>query len=169
MITMRAKGGKSNIIKVLISLHSCDTCPSMLLDCDCLLHFKYLRIKIPSKSVCTMYCCLLLFISLLLTCRIIATLPLFCSLSRFHSLFLPFPISHILHFYVDCPLSLDSGLGTSTSAEAKEYFSNLQTHEIDFTWDNKVTLTLPLTCLSLPLSSFSAAHPSTPFKLSNFL
>eukprot|EP01041_Mallomonas_annulata_P004201 gene4201-8354_t len=27
------------------------------------------------------------------------------------------------------------GLGTSTSAEAKEYFSNLQTHEIDFVWD----------------------------------
>ncbi len=26
------------------------------------------------------------------------------------------------------------GLGTSTSAEAKEYFSNLQTHEIDFKW-----------------------------------
>ena len=30
------------------------------------------------------------------------------------------------------------GLGTSTSAEAKEYFSNLQTHEIDFMWDDKV-------------------------------
>ena len=29
------------------------------------------------------------------------------------------------------------GLGTSTSAEAKEYFSNLQTHEIDFRWDEK--------------------------------
>lgn len=27
------------------------------------------------------------------------------------------------------------GLGTSTSAEAKEYFSNLQTHEINFKWD----------------------------------
>lgn len=26
------------------------------------------------------------------------------------------------------------GLGTSTSAEAKEYFSNLATHEIDFSW-----------------------------------
>jgi DNA topoisomerase-2 len=29
------------------------------------------------------------------------------------------------------------GLGTSTSAEAKEYFSNLQTHELDFKWDDK--------------------------------
>jgi DNA topoisomerase-2 len=29
------------------------------------------------------------------------------------------------------------GLGTSTSAEAKEYFSNLRTHEIDFRWDEK--------------------------------
>ena len=29
------------------------------------------------------------------------------------------------------------GLGTSTSAEAKEYFSNLQTHEIDFEWDER--------------------------------
>ena len=29
------------------------------------------------------------------------------------------------------------GLGTSTSAEAKEYFSNLQTHEIDFRWDER--------------------------------
>ena len=27
------------------------------------------------------------------------------------------------------------GLGTSTSAEAKDYFSNLATHEIDFSWD----------------------------------
>jgi len=27
------------------------------------------------------------------------------------------------------------GLGTSTSAEAKEYFSHLETHEIDFAWD----------------------------------
>lgn len=27
------------------------------------------------------------------------------------------------------------GLGTSTSAEAKEYFSNLETHQIDFEWD----------------------------------
>ena len=27
------------------------------------------------------------------------------------------------------------GLGTSTAAEAKEYFSNLPTHEIDFAWD----------------------------------
>ena len=26
------------------------------------------------------------------------------------------------------------GLGTSTSAEAKEYFSHLNTHEIDFSW-----------------------------------
>lgn len=26
------------------------------------------------------------------------------------------------------------GLGTSTAAEAKEYFSNLQTHELDFAW-----------------------------------
>lgn len=29
------------------------------------------------------------------------------------------------------------GLGTSTSAEAKEYFSHLETHEIDFAWDPK--------------------------------
>ena len=29
------------------------------------------------------------------------------------------------------------GLGTSTSAEAKEYFSNLETHLIDFAWDEK--------------------------------
>jgi DNA topoisomerase-2 len=28
------------------------------------------------------------------------------------------------------------GLGTSTAAEAKEYFSNLQTHELDFAWDD---------------------------------
>jgi DNA topoisomerase-2 len=28
------------------------------------------------------------------------------------------------------------GLGTSTAAEAKEYFSNLGTHEIDFAWDD---------------------------------
>jgi len=29
------------------------------------------------------------------------------------------------------------GLGTSTAAEAKEYFSNLSTHEIDFEWDER--------------------------------
>jgi DNA topoisomerase-2 len=29
------------------------------------------------------------------------------------------------------------GLGTSTAAEAKEYFSNLPTHEIDFEWDGQ--------------------------------
>ena len=29
------------------------------------------------------------------------------------------------------------GLGTSTSAEAKEYFSHLETHEINFAWDNR--------------------------------
>lgn len=29
------------------------------------------------------------------------------------------------------------GLGTSTAAEAKEYFSNLATHEIDFEWDER--------------------------------
>jgi DNA topoisomerase-2 len=29
------------------------------------------------------------------------------------------------------------GLGTSTSAEAKEYFSHLGTHQIDFAWDEK--------------------------------
>lgn len=29
------------------------------------------------------------------------------------------------------------GLGTSTSAEAKEYFSHLETHLIDFEWDDK--------------------------------
>jgi DNA topoisomerase-2 len=28
------------------------------------------------------------------------------------------------------------GLGTSTAQEAKEYFSHLQTHEIDFKWDD---------------------------------
>jgi DNA topoisomerase II len=31
------------------------------------------------------------------------------------------------------------GLGTSTAAEAKEYFSNLDTHEIDFEWDDQAT------------------------------
>lgn len=31
------------------------------------------------------------------------------------------------------------GLGTSTSAEAKEYFSNLATHEINFAWDREST------------------------------
>lgn len=29
------------------------------------------------------------------------------------------------------------GLGTSTAAEAKDYFSNLPTHEVDFAWDVK--------------------------------
>lgn len=29
------------------------------------------------------------------------------------------------------------GLGTSTAAEAKEYFSNLRVHEIDFEWDER--------------------------------
>ena len=29
------------------------------------------------------------------------------------------------------------GLGTSTSAEAKEYFSHLETHELDFEWDSR--------------------------------
>ncbi|RYG66342.1 hypothetical protein EON64_09990, partial [archaeon] len=29
------------------------------------------------------------------------------------------------------------GLGTSSAAEAKEYFSNLDTHELDFTWDDR--------------------------------
>ncbi len=31
------------------------------------------------------------------------------------------------------------GLGTSTAAEAKEYFSDLATHEIDFEWDDNAT------------------------------
>jgi DNA topoisomerase-2 len=29
------------------------------------------------------------------------------------------------------------GLGTSTSAEAKEYFSHLEIHEIEFIWNDK--------------------------------
>ena len=32
-------------------------------------------------------------------------------------------------------MSVCLGLGTSTSAEAKEYFSHLETHELDFEWD----------------------------------
>lgn len=45
--------------------------------------------------------------------------------------------SPTIHYYFFHNIII-SGLGTSTSAEAKEYFSNLQTHEIDFMWDEKV-------------------------------
>jgi DNA topoisomerase II len=64
----------------------------------------------------------------------------YCLLLHIYLIFIT--ASHSLHTSIHSPRPHDSfsttGLGTSTSAEAKEYFSNLQIHEIDFMWDDKV-------------------------------